>query len=156
MQEFQFLNITDIMNECMSEQMNVVILSFVLGYLRTYAKWLRHCAKYYLLTFNIILTLLSSPLYETFLQFCCLQYSSPILPMRGTGVKFKRRKRRLLYHPQHLAYKQVTLWSSMVAIDTHIISPFQARQEYRQSSSCFLLSNLLLGPHDILLIYYWP
>ena len=52
----------------MDEQINIVILSFVLGYLRIYTEWLRHCTKYYSLILSIILTLLFFFLIKPFLQ----------------------------------------------------------------------------------------
>ena len=70
----QFWHLTNTMNEWINEQIDIVILSLVWGYLRTYTTWLRRCGKYYLLILSIVPTLLSSPLSQTFLRPCCQQY----------------------------------------------------------------------------------
>ena len=70
----KFRHLTDTMNEWINEHINIVILSLVWGYLRTYTTWLRRCGKYYLLILSIVLTLLSAPLSQTFLRPCCQQY----------------------------------------------------------------------------------
>ena len=94
----------------MNERMSIGILFFVFGYLRTYATWLRNCAKYYLWCSALSLSVEVPPCINHFADSVASHIPTWTLPMRGNGVKFREGREREIIQLSNSNLTGISKW----------------------------------------------